>query len=153
MKVGITGLPASGKTTVFQALTRGKVSIQPFGSSKPNVGVVNVPDARVDYFAKQYNPKNSNSFKEGASEHQTGLAISISSRVTDDFAKSTEKKWLDTNAYKYGFIYRFPSNKEEITGFSGTLYQYRYVGIDAAKVIYDNKLTLEEYYATYIDVK
>ena len=57
MKVGITGLPSSGKTTVFQALTRGKVSIQPYGSAKPNVGVVNVPDERVDYFAKQYNPK------------------------------------------------------------------------------------------------
>lgn len=57
MKVGITGLPGSGKTTVFQALTRCKVNIQPFGSTKPNVGVVNVPDERVDYFAKQYNPK------------------------------------------------------------------------------------------------
>lgn len=57
MKVGITGLPGSGKTTVFQALTRGKVNIQPFGSTKPNVGVVSVPDERVDYFAKQYNPK------------------------------------------------------------------------------------------------
>ena len=57
MKVGITGLPGSGKTTVFGALTRGKVSIQPFGSTKPNIGVVNVPDPRIDYFAKQYNPK------------------------------------------------------------------------------------------------
>lgn len=57
MKVGITGLPGSGKTTVFQALTRCKVNIQPYGSTKPNIGVVNVPDERIDYFAKQYNPK------------------------------------------------------------------------------------------------
>ncbi len=102
---------------------------------------------------KIYNPKNSNSFKEGSSEHQTGLAISISSRVTDNFGKSEEKKWLDSNAYKYGFIYRFPNNKEEITGYSGVIYQYRYVGRDAAKVIYNNKLTLEEYYAMYVDIE
>lgn len=57
MKVGITGLPASGKTTVFAALTRGKINLQPYGSTKPNIGVVNVPDERIDYFAKQYNPK------------------------------------------------------------------------------------------------
>ena len=100
------------------------------------------------------NAKNkANSFKEGSSEHQTGLAISIGSRKTDDFAKSKEKSWLDSNAYKYGFIYRFPTNKEEITGFGGIIHQYRYVGKEAAKVIYDNKLTLEEYYSLYVDIK
>ncbi|MBP5274338.1 MAG: redox-regulated ATPase YchF [Abditibacteriota bacterium] len=57
MKVGITGTPKSGKTTLFQALTRCRVAVQPMGSARPNVGVVNVPDERVDYFAKQYKPK------------------------------------------------------------------------------------------------
>ena len=57
MKVGILGSPQSGKTTLFQALTRGKVPVQPMGSARPNVGVVSVPDERVDYFAAQYKPK------------------------------------------------------------------------------------------------
>ena len=57
MKVGILGSPQSGKTTLFQALTRGKVPVQPMGSTRPNVGVVSVPDERVDYFAAQYKPK------------------------------------------------------------------------------------------------
>lgn len=57
MKVGIIGVPECGKTTLFQALTRCQVSVQPFGSTKANIGVVSVPDERVDYFSKQYNPK------------------------------------------------------------------------------------------------
>lgn len=57
MKVGIVGLPSSGKTTLFRALTRGTVKIEPFGSNKPNIGVVSVPDPRIDYFVEQYNPK------------------------------------------------------------------------------------------------
>jgi len=57
MKVGIVGMPESGKTTLFQALTKCEVPIQAYGSNKPNIGVVSVPDERVDYFAKQYNPK------------------------------------------------------------------------------------------------
>ncbi|MFQ3548180.1 MAG: redox-regulated ATPase YchF [Armatimonadota bacterium] len=59
MKVGIVGLPQSGKTTLFRALTRGAVSTDSFGSNsgKANIGVVNVPDERVDFFVKEYSPK------------------------------------------------------------------------------------------------
>lgn len=55
MKVGIVGLPGSGKTSLFRALTRGTVKTDDFGEA--HVGVVQVPDARIDYFAAQYNPK------------------------------------------------------------------------------------------------
>lgn len=57
MKVGIVGLPSSGKTTLFKALTRGTVKVDDFGGGKPNVGVVNVPDKRIDYFTEEYSPK------------------------------------------------------------------------------------------------
>lgn len=54
-------------------------------------------------------------------------------------------------AYKYGFILRFPKGKEDITGYKYEPWHYRYVGQEAAKVIYENDLTLEEYYAYYVD--
>jgi len=55
MKVGIVGLPGSGKTSLFRALTRGTVKTDDFGEA--HVGVVQVPDSRIDYFVAEYNPK------------------------------------------------------------------------------------------------
>lgn len=59
MRVGIVGLPGSGKTTLFRALTRGTVQTDSYGvsSGKPNIGVVSVPDPRIDYFVEEYSPK------------------------------------------------------------------------------------------------
>ncbi|MCE5314776.1 MAG: redox-regulated ATPase YchF [Armatimonadota bacterium] len=59
MRVGIVGLPSSGKTTLFKALTRGTVKVEEsYGQGgKPNIGVVSVPDSRVDYFVNEYHPK------------------------------------------------------------------------------------------------
>ena len=54
------------------------------------------------------------------------------------------------NAHKYGFILRFPKNKEEETGYHFESWHYRYVGIDIAKYIKENDISLEEYYATKI---
>lgn len=70
MKVGIVGLPASGKTTLFRALTRGTVKTDDFGEA--HVGVVQVPDARIDYFAAEYSPKKTTyasiEFTDGAAK-------------------------------------------------------------------------------------
>ena len=55
------------------------------------------------------------------------------------------------NAYKYGFIYRFPQKGATITGFRHEPWHYRYVGVEAAKYIYENNMTLEEYYALFLD--
>ena len=57
---------------------------------------------------------------------------------------------LLNNAYKYGFILRYPEGKEDITGYNFESWHYRYVGIDVATYIYENNITLEEYYAFYI---
>lgn len=89
------------------------------------------------------------SAKPGTSEHQTGLATDINS-VSDSFANTSAYKWLIENAYKYGFILRYPKGKEFITGYKYEPWHFRYVGIDVAKIVYEKDITYDEYYATYI---
>ena len=89
--------------------------------------------------------------KPGFSEHQTGLAFDIGSRKVNVFANSEEYKWMLDNAYKYGFINRFPKKYEKITEFRSEPWHFRYVGKDIAKYIYENNITLEEYYVTFLD--
>jgi zinc D-Ala-D-Ala carboxypeptidase len=87
----------------------------------------------------------------GQSEHQTGLAMDISSRgenmlLTAEFGKSKEGKWLTDNAHRFGFILRYPKGKESITGYQYESWHFRYIGINAATIIFENKWTLEEYF-------
>ncbi len=88
------------------------------------------------------------SARPGHSEHQTGLAIDVmgSNQDYDAFADSIEFPWMTENAYKYGFILRYPKGKENITGFKYEPWHYRYVGIKIAKIIHENNWTLEEYH-------
>ncbi|MGM0751131.1 MAG: M15 family metallopeptidase [Bacillota bacterium] len=87
----------------------------------------------------------------GQSEHQSGLAMDISSQsnnfqVNIEFADTKEGKWLAENAYKYGFILRYPEDKVSITQYQYEPWHFRYVGKDAAKVIYENDWSLEEFF-------
>ena len=75
----------------------------------------------------------------GTSEHQLGLAVDINGAVYDIYP------WLQENSYKYGFIFRYPEEKESITGISEEVWHYRYVGVKAAKEIYQRGICLEEY--------
>lgn len=88
--------------------------------------------------------------KAGASEHQTGLAIDISSygvtSLEDYLAEEPTNQWLMSNSYKYGFILRYPQDKLEITKISFEPWHFRYVGIETATFLYNNKLTLEEFH-------
>lgn len=83
------------------------------------------------------------------SEHTTGLAIDVlaESYGTSDegFAETQEGRWLAENAYKYGFILRYPKEKENITGVIFEPWHYRYVGKTAAAEIYASGVCLEEY--------
>ncbi|MFF2797127.1 M15 family metallopeptidase [Lysinibacillus xylanilyticus] len=87
----------------------------------------------------------------GTSEHQSGLAIDVSgsdgSCAADDcFANTEEAAWLEDNAHKYGYIIRFPKDKENITGYQYEPWHIRYVGVNLATELYNNGLTLEEYF-------
>lgn len=88
------------------------------------------------------------SARAGHSEHQTGLAIDVSDNSLDydNFESTKEFNWMINNAYKYGFILRYPKGKFHITGFKYEPWHFRYVG-DIAKDIYESRLTLEEFFS------
>lgn len=92
--------------------------------------------------------------RPGHSEHQTGLVIDMTSKtepLADSFSNSEAYKWLKENAYKYGFIERYPEGKTYLTGYSPESWHWRYVGKEAAKLIHDEDITFDEYYAFYIE--
>lgn len=93
---------------------------------------------------------NQFSARAGQSEHQTGLAMDLSSpsvnfTLTQSFAKTKEGKWLKENAAAFGFIIRYQKGKEQITGYQFEPWHIRYVGKAAALEIAGRNITLEEY--------
>lgn len=99
---------------------------------------------------------NKVSASPGHSEHQTGLAIDISSKslgenLTDEFADTPEGKWVAKNCYRYGFIVRYPKGAEKITGYSYEPWHIRYVGTELSEYIYNEDITLEEYFGYSLD--
>lgn len=94
------------------------------------------------------------SARPGHSEHQTGLALDVGlkgSYSLGDFENTKEFYWMLDNAYKYGFILRYPKDKQHITGYGYEPWHYRYVGVEAARYIQENKISFEEYYAYFVE--
>ena len=93
------------------------------------------------------------SARPGHSEHQTGLAIDICDHnykgkcINSGYNNTESAKWLSDNAYKYGFILRYPNGKTNETGYKFESWHYRYVGKDIASNLYNggNWITLESY--------
>lgn len=90
------------------------------------------------------------SAKPGQSEHQTGLAVDVSSasinyQLLYSYGRTKEGGWLSAHAHEFGFIIRYPKDKEEITGFHAEPWHLRYVGVYAATEIAGLDITLEEY--------
>ena len=87
----------------------------------------------------------------GHSEHETGLALDIlcaENTVMENEAQANlpANQWLRKHCYEYGFVLRYPKNKESITEISYESWHFRYVGKEAAKFMKENNLTLEEFY-------
>lgn len=89
------------------------------------------------------------SARPGHSEHQTGLAIDLND-ISDSFGNTDEFKWLSENAYKYGFILRYPRDLTNITGYVYEPWHYRYVGNEIAKYIHETGITYDEYYEFFL---
>lgn len=87
--------------------------------------------------------------RPGTSEHELGLAIDIvdeSNQRLNQYQENTAvQRWLMQNSWRYGFILRYPSDKTDITGIQYEPWHYRFVGKEAARIIYENNWTLEEY--------
>ena len=92
------------------------------------------------------------SARPGYSEHQTGLAIDISAlpakcSLDQCFSDTPQGVWLATNAWKYGFILRYPDGYTPITGYEFEPWHYRYVGLELATEYHDTgATTLEEFF-------
>ena len=86
----------------------------------------------------------------GCSEHQTGLGVDITDVYravkNDEFFQTETFQWLRDHCADYGFILRFPTGKEDVTGVMNEGWHFRYVGEEAARYIMDNDLTLEEFW-------
>ncbi len=95
----------------------------------------------------------------GASDHQTGLGIDVISkawigkRFNSEFAKTQEAQWMAAHCAEYGFVIRYPQGKEDITRIIYEPWHLRYVGVEAARYMTDNGLTLEEFTAEWQQVK
>ena len=88
----------------------------------------------------------------GTSEHQLGLAVDIIDTrlwdLTSEQANQPAQKWLMENSWQYGFIFRYPDDKTDVTGIIYEPWHYRYVGRELAAEIHSTGLTLEEYLAS-----
>ncbi len=93
------------------------------------------------------------SARVGFSEHQTGMAIDVlapgSARLSD-FENYPAYQWMLEHAHEYGFILRYPEDKEDVTGYIFESWHYRYVGKEVAEYIHEHKITFDEYYEYYV---
>ena len=116
---------------------------------------------RIKYYMKQglsymdaYKKTSQVITVPGCSEHEIGLALDITSdtytQLLQGFAETEEGKWLAEHSHEYGFILRYPSGKEYITGIEYEPWHFRYVGREAAKIMHDENICLEEFWDKYL---
>ena len=94
------------------------------------------------------------SARPGHSEHQSGLCFDLNG-TNENFIQTKEGKWLNDNAYKYGFTLRFPDGSTKYTGYMYEGWHFRYVGVDLATKLYNNGnwISLEEYFGITSEYK
>lgn len=91
----------------------------------------------------------------GTSEHQLGLALDLVDanhvKLDESQENTAAYQWLYEHCAEYGFIVRYPNGKTDITGIIYEPWHFRYVGTEAAQVIMENEITLEEYLLNYYE--
>ena len=107
----------------------------------------------IDLYIKDNDGYRAGSGETGTTEHHTGKVIDLYGQVTsslpvyniDDPEYKDVYQWLYNNAYKYGFIHRYPALKHDVTGVENEPYHFRQVGYAHAYYMFENDLCLEEY--------
>jgi D-alanyl-D-alanine carboxypeptidase len=108
---------------------------------------INTYNGYVNQYGQEY--ADTISARPGHSEHQTGLAVDVGGGGCDleiCFGTTPFGEWLKSNAYKYGYIIRYPSGKEAETGYQYEPWHLRYVGISAAQSISASGQTMDQFY-------
>ena len=144
----------------YMRLEAAQALVHLFADAKA-AGYAIVPESGYRSYATQTSVYNSevNSFgqakadtesaRPGHSEHQTGWAVDLGSAgcYEDCFGKTQASVWLVANAYKYGFILRYPANKSDITGYRNEPWHFRYIGPELSTEMHSiNVTTLEEFF-------
>lgn len=105
-------------------------------------------NSEVHAFGQSY--ADTESARPGYSEHQTGWAVDLGSdgcNISDCFGTTPGGKWATDNAFKYGFILRYPADKVDITGYRHETWHFRYIGASLATEMHNEHVeTLEEFF-------
>ncbi len=108
-------------------------------------------ETQIEVYANN-NYDDTQSARPGFSEHQTGLAMDISPAsgecaLDECFANMVGGQWLAANAWKYGFLMRYPSGLTQVTGYAFEPWHYRFIGTELAAELHNTGIqTLEEFF-------
>src|SRR3989344_4339766 len=102
-----------------------------------------------EYYSRNYPGADRFSAEAGHSEHQLGTTVDFGAGsvvdLTQNFANTSQGKWLEKNAVKYGFVMSYPPGKEHITGYIYEPWHYRFIGKEAAEDFLTQNISLTEY--------
>jgi len=140
---------ATALENLFQAANQEEFDLVAASGYRSYARQKSIYQSNVDAYGRE--EANKFSAQPGHSEHQTGLAMDVTIaelgfKLVQDFGQTPEGEWLEENAYKYGFIIRYPKGKKDITGYSYEPWHLRFVGKEDAKEIHQASKTLEEFY-------
>jgi zinc D-Ala-D-Ala carboxypeptidase len=140
---------ASALTDMFEAAAAEGLYLESLSGYRSYNTQVSVYNREVATFGQIV--ADTQSAKPGFSEHQTGLAIDVGGGgcgIEDCFAETAEGKWVAANAHKYGFIIRYPEDKDSVTGYRYEPWHLRYVGVELATEMHNKNIqTLEEFFS------
>lgn len=134
------------------AASKDGISLWISSSYRSNQTQTRLFQQEVDEYSKKYPSREEavtaaakSVAKPGYSEHETGLAMDLNG-VKDDFDQSDAFRWLNQHAQDYGFILRYPKDKQSVTMIKYEPWHFRYVGVENAKAMKNEGLCLEEYF-------
>jgi zinc D-Ala-D-Ala carboxypeptidase len=135
---------------MFAAATKDNISLMLSSGYRSYTYQVNLYNGYVD--SQGQATADTQSARPGYSEHQTGLAADVepaskNCEVAACFGDTPEGKWVAANAYKYGFIVRYQTDNQAITGYEPEPWHIRYVGVSLATELHDISITsLEQFF-------